>query len=152
MRSSILFSIASSLILVSAASAAAAAETAPGPTEAAFDRAFSADELTLIDLLAADFYENALRLSQSRRIQMTTAVYYRELSPGEKASFRHERRDFWRALNETQKRAFRDTSAPLYIELTDEQKRPFRRIILEQLSGPAHQEAAPDEAINNKEI
>lgn len=124
------------------------AEAADPAAYAAPDKALAADELALVDRLAADFFEGSLRYAQSSRIEAQTATLYRLLSPGEKADFRGYRRLIWRALSEPEKRAFRGgVKRPLYAHLTEEQKSPFRRIAYQQLIGPA----APAEAIRTGE-
>lgn len=109
-------------------------------------RALSEDGRAVVDRLAADFYEEELRLSQSRNIEATTAEIYAGLTDKEKAAFREERRTAWQAMTEEQQRALRNTELPAYANLTEEQKAPFRQIALDRIA-PAPLNAADEETV-----
>ena len=106
--------------------------------------ALPADQLALVDRMAADFYESDLRLSQSRQIEASTASIYREMPSEDKASFRDERRDDWRAMSDEQRNALRGVKTPNYDNLADSQKAPFREIAREQLAPSEPVDDAPE--------
>lgn len=102
------------------------------------------DERQIVDLLAADFYEDSLRLAQSRAIEAHTAEIYVEANAEDRARFRSARLAAWRALTSGQRKALRDAERPVYANLTDEQKAPFRKIALDKLDAAG--------AIDNKAL
>lgn len=86
-----------------------------------------AGEDLIVERMAADFYENNLRLSQSRNIEAATAQIYRGLEAAKQADFRRQRRRQWRAMDEDARRSLRGVETPRYENLTEAQKAPFRR-------------------------
>ncbi len=86
-----------------------------------------------VDLVAADFYEARLRLSQSRRIEAATARRYLSLAPDERARFRAARKRAWREMSESERALLRNAKLPRFSNLTEAQKSPFRRIASEEL-------------------
>lgn len=95
--------------------------------------ALSESERSLIDRLAADFYESSLRAAQAEAIETRTGELYRNASPAARASFRAERRAAWRRMSEPQRNALRGVKRPAYHNLAETQKTPFRRHALDQL-------------------
>ena len=91
------------------------------------------DERAIIDRLAADFYEDALRRSQTAVIEDRTSELYTKASPVERARFRMERRNEWRSMTDAQREALKNAKRPSYRNLTEEQKAPFRRIAFDKL-------------------
>lgn len=87
----------------------------------------------MVDRLAADFFERALRLSQSRRIEAATAELYLAGSPEHRFHFRQERRRHWRAMPDHERAALRGVKWPHYSNLAETQKSPFRQRALETL-------------------
>ena len=90
----------------------------------------------LVDRVAASFFEESLRLSQTQRIEAQTAQLYLEMTPEEQAAFREARRDIWRAMTHEERMALRGVKRPAYANLSDEQKAPFRRTALQTLRAP----------------
>lgn len=86
-----------------------------------------------VDLLAAEFFEDRLRLSQSRRVEAETARRYLALSPADRAAFRAERKRVWRQMSDEEKRMLRGAKHPQFSNLTEAQKQPFRRIASREL-------------------
>lgn len=108
------------------------------------------DEKSLIDRIAADFYEESLRRAQAEAIESHTAQLYARAEPASRASFIEERRAAWEAMNEDQRASLHGAKRPLYRNLTEEQKAPFRRHALDQLGGAgALDSAALAEALRN---
>jgi hypothetical protein len=93
----------------------------------------AADEKAIVDLLAADFYEESLRLSQARAIEARTGELYQRATPADRAAFRETRRASWNEMSENARAALRDQKRPAFANLTDEQKAPFRTIALDKL-------------------
>lgn len=91
------------------------------------------DEQEIVDLLAADFYEDSLRQSQAIAIEAHTSELYKDAAPEDRARFRAERRQSWDAMTEDEREALRDAKRPAYANLTEEQKAPFRAIAFDQL-------------------
>lgn len=91
------------------------------------------DERQIVDLLAADFYEDSLRLAQSRAIEAHTAELYVEANAEGRAKFRAAREAAWRAMTPQERKSLRDADRPAYANLTDDQKAPFRKIALDKL-------------------
>lgn len=124
--------------LSAAISTPAMAQRVLAPENAAIDRSglptLEAGEMRLADRLAADFFENDLRLSQSRRIEAETANQYLSLSPDEREVFREERRRFLRSLSHEQRLMLRNVKTPAYNNLSEEQKERFRRDALSRLA------------------
>ena len=89
----------------------------------------------MVDRVAADFFENSMRQSQSKRVQAETAAIYQNMGEAERAAFRERRRAMWQAMSEAEKMSLRDAKTPRYLNLTEEQKRPFRDIAQSQLTG-----------------
>jgi len=87
----------------------------------------------LIDRVAADFYEHALRHSQSRNIEAATAGIYRNLQPAAQAAFRAERRARWREMDDVERAALKGVKTPAFENLSEAQKAPFRRAAAEKL-------------------
>lgn len=144
MRKSLFFG-ALALALGGALSAPAAAQRALAPENAAIDRSglptLEAGEMRLADRLAADFFENDLRLSQSRRIEAETVNEYLSLSLDARETFRDERRRFLRSLSHEQRLALRNVKTPAYNNLSEDQKERFRRDALSRLA-PSPQSGA----------
>ncbi|WP_425409093.1 hypothetical protein [Hyphococcus sp.] len=91
----------------------------------------------LMDAIAAEFYENRLRLSQSRRIEAATADHYLSLTVAERSRFRAYRRDLWDRMSAEEKAALRGAKQPRYFNLLESQKRIFRHIAAQELgAGP----------------
>jgi len=82
----------------------------------------------IVDLVAADFYETALRPSQSKRIEAETAKTYRNLSEQDRERFRQDREEQWGQLNAQDKNALRGAKTPQYHHLSEPQKAPFRAV------------------------
>ncbi len=108
------------------------------PENAALDRrglpTLEAGEMRLADRIAADFFENDLRLSQTRRIEAETARYYRSLSPEDREAFRAARRRFYRSMTPDQRLVLRNVKTPAFNNLAEHQKERFRRTALSALS------------------
>ena len=108
------------------------------PENASLDRrglpTLDAGELRLADRMAADFFENSLRLSQSRRIEAETLQYYLSLSSEEREAFRAERRRFYQSLTPDQRLALRNVKIPAYNNLAEHQKERFRETAVSALS------------------
>ena len=121
----------SAIAAAALAAPAVEAQEARAPENTSLDReglpTLEAGEMRLADRIAADFFENGLRLSQSRRIEAETAVYYVSLSPEEREEFREERRRFLRALSHEQRLALRNVKRPAYNNLSENQKERFRQ-------------------------
>lgn len=110
----------------------------------------AADEKALIDLLAADFYEDSLRQSQASAIEKHTSEIYQGATPAERAAFRDERRANWQGLSDEDRAALRDAKRPSFKNLTNAQKAPFRSIALDKLGAAgALDPAALSEALKN---
>lgn len=88
----------------------------------------------LVDRMATDFYENALRHSQALRVQKATAQSYLAMGEEDRAQFREQRRAAWRMMSQGQRQSLRNTKTPRYLLLTEAQKQPFRDIALDQLT------------------
>jgi len=86
-----------------------------------------------VDLVAAEFFEERLRLSQSRRIEAETAREYLTLSPEARARFRAERKKQWAGMSTEERAVLRGVKLPSFGNLTEQQKRPFRQIALREL-------------------
>ncbi|WDI31381.1 hypothetical protein PUV54_15635 [Hyphococcus flavus] len=86
-----------------------------------------------VDLMAADFYEDRLRLSQSRRIEAETARQYLALSSRDRARFRNARKELWRKMSKAEKATLRNAKLPQFTNLTEAQKQPFREIASREL-------------------
>lgn len=141
MRKSLFFgalALALGGVLSATLSTPATAQRALAPENAALDRSglptLEAGEMRLADRLAADFFENDLRLSQSRRIEAETANQYLSLSPENREAFREERRRFLRSLSHEQRLALRNVKTPAYNNLSEGQKERFRRDAMSRLA------------------
>ena len=86
-----------------------------------------------VDLMAADFFESSLRLSQARRIEAQTAKRYLSLDEAGRARFRAERKRQWRALSEAERQTLRGAKRPRFDNLDEAQKQTFRRIAADTL-------------------
>ena len=95
------------------------------------------DQKKFADRMAASFFEDDLRLSQSRRIEAGTAEIYRALSSEERSEFREARRSEWRRFSEEQRRALRGVKRPVYENLAETQKDPFREAAMKRLGATA---------------
>jgi hypothetical protein len=91
------------------------------------------EERLLIDRIAADFYERAMRRAQTEAIEDNTAEAYRRADAETRAQFRDERRAAWRAMSERKKDGLKAAKRPLYDNLTEDQKAPFRRHAINRL-------------------
>ncbi len=142
MRRIFLLSVVSSLAVLGSANAqvsdphmsgalAPAGQTVVEPTAVSRQ---AINHEALVDRMAADFYENALRHSQALRVQKATTQAYLAMGEADRAQFREQRRAAWRIMSEDQRRSLRNTKTPRYLLLTEEQKQPFRDIALDQLT------------------
>ncbi len=86
-----------------------------------------------IDLLAAEFFEDKLRLAQSRRVEAETARQYLALSQAERKAFREARKRAWSHMSVQEKSVLRGAKHPRFANLTEAQKQPFRQIALQDL-------------------
>ena len=102
--------------------------------------ALSPSEQTMVDRMAASFYESELRLAQSRQIEASTSSIYTAMSEDERAEFRDARRGEWRSMRPEERAALRNVKLPAYSNLTDAQKAPFRRIAINRLAPEPSQE------------
>lgn len=119
-----------------------------GDVEAALRPASTADAAPpFVELVAEDFFENRLRLSQSRRIEAETARHYLSLAPLERERFRADRRARWRAMSEEQRAALRGVKTPQFSNLDEEQKLVFRRIASDELGATAYTAEAGEDDI-----
>lgn len=110
----------------------------------------AADEKALIDLLAADFYEDSLRQSQSGAIEKRTSEIYQSATPAERSAFRDERRANWEDMTQSDRVSLRDAKYPTFKNLTETQKLPFRSIALDKLGAAgALDETALSDALKN---
>lgn len=138
MRNSWLYGALASMALC----APALAQQAIAPERASLGNSpvmnLEASEQRLADRLASDFFENELRLAQSRRIEAETAAQYLSLSAKERQAFREERRRIWRSFSHEQRLALRNVKVPAYNNLSEEQKQPFRRSALSSLNSTAY--------------
>lgn len=91
--------------------------------------------MAIIDLMAADFYENSLRLAQTFKIEAQTAADYQYLPEDQRQLFRSKRRDIWRALSDEQRQTLRGVKRPQFLNLSENQKDPFRKIAFDRLTG-----------------
>ncbi|GGD03796.1 hypothetical protein [Aquisalinus flavus] len=90
--------------------------------------ALDASQRSMVDLLAADFFQNDLSEAQRERIFAARADQYRGAAGADRDSYRAERRREWQAR--------KGPAAPTgtsYDLLTDDQKAPFRRYAIDQL-------------------
>lgn len=90
--------------------------------------ALDASQRTMVDLLAADFFQNDLSEAQRERIFSARADQYRGAAGAERDSYRAERRREWQA-----RKGPAIPTGTSYDLLTDEQKAPFRRYAIDQL-------------------
>ncbi len=137
MRKIFFLSVVSYLAVFASAEAQISERWAPAGQTAVAPTAVSRQAITqeaLVDRMAADFYENALRHSQALRIQKATAEAYRAMGEEDRAQFREQRRAAWLIMNKDQRQSLRNTKTPRYLLLTEEQKQPFRDIALDQLT------------------
>lgn len=110
----------------------------------------AADEKALVDLLAADFYQDSLRQSQASAIERHTSEIYQSATPAARAAFRDERRASWQGMPESDRAALRDAKRPAFRNLTEAQKAPFRSIALDKLGAAgALDPAALSDALKN---
>lgn len=113
------------------------AQEAVAPQSAAFAdmrwEALSDDERTIVDRLAADFYEDSLRYSQASAIEAHTAELYSSLPEKDRSAFREERQAQWNAMSEAERRSFRGVERPRFDNLAEAQKMPFRKYALDRL-------------------
>ncbi|MEX6634340.1 hypothetical protein [Hyphococcus lacteus] len=86
-----------------------------------------------VDLVAADFFEHQLRLTQSRRIEAATADRYLSLSSKERELYRQERQKIWMEMTDAERASLRSVKRPRFANLDEGQKQTFRRIASEEL-------------------
>ncbi len=137
MRSVFLLSVVSSLAMFGSAQAQISESLPPAGQTVVEPTAISRQALNreaLVDRMAADFYENALRHSQALRVQKATAQTYLAMGEEERAQFREQRRAAWRMMSQGQRQSLRNTKTPRYLLLTEAQKQPFRNIARDQLT------------------
>lgn len=87
----------------------------------------------MVDLLAADFFEQNLSANQRSRIMASGARDYASASPQGRQAFRQSRRHTWRALSDQQRAALTRAANGSYLNLTEARKAPFRRYAIDQL-------------------
>ncbi|MGV6800477.1 MAG: hypothetical protein ACWA5L_00970 [bacterium] len=87
----------------------------------------SSEQRQMVDLLAQDFFERQLTLSQQRNILSVTARHYRQGDEQQQQNMRQQRRQIWRKKNTE------DRQITLYDMLTENQKSPFRNHAMRQL-------------------
>jgi hypothetical protein len=148
LRSVFLLSVVSSLAIFSSAHAQMSETLAPAGQTVVAPTAVSRQALNqeaLVDRMATDFYENALRHSQALRVQKATAETYQAMGEEDRAQFREQRRVAWRMMSEGQRQSLRNTKTPRYLLLSEEQKQPFRNIALDQLTASGARAIAPSE-------
>lgn len=94
---------------------------------------------TMVDLLAADFFQNDLAEEQRLRIIASRAEAYRRASPEMRDQMRREGRRDWDHKGS-------DAAGMTFDRLSDRQKAPFRRQAIEELGleapAPVHGAAA----------
>jgi len=134
LRRPFLFGAIFGLTLFSSLRAGAGEPLRPTSTPNLSWHVLASDEKAVVDRLAADFFSQSLRLSQSRKIEALTAEIYLSQSDQGRARFREERRRLWRAMPENQRRALRSVKRPQYFNLSEAQKRPFRKRAFETLN------------------
>jgi hypothetical protein len=88
-----------------------------------------ASQKTMVDLVAADFFQNELSDAQRQRIIGTDAAHYRSSTGDDREALRTGRGQEWQARSES---GDATASAP-YDRLSDRQKAPFRRYAIDQL-------------------
>jgi hypothetical protein len=91
------------------------------------------EQKAMVDLVAADFYDNQLSVRQRLNIAATTSDSYRNAAPRERNSIRKERRAYWQSLSEQDRQILSATVAPSYDHLSEAQKAPFRQFAIEKL-------------------
>ncbi|MEZ5891542.1 MAG: hypothetical protein R3C58_00110 [Parvularculaceae bacterium] len=95
-----------------------------------------------VDLMAADFFENRLRLAQSRRIEAETARRYLSLPAEDRARYRADRKAQWRSMSAEERAELRGAATPRYSNLDDNQKLTFRKIASDELGAGADMASA----------
>ena len=108
--------------------------------------------MAIVDLMAADFYENSLRRAQSFKIEAQTALDYQKLTENERQLFRSKRREIWQALTDEQRQSLRGVKHPHYINLSEAQKDPFRKIALDRLTDVPAPEAVQAQLASGNDI
>jgi len=103
-----------------------------------------ADNDAYVDLMAKDYFENALPRPQAERAEAATAKFYNSLDDEAKASFRDARRARWRAMSADERNALRNVKEPAFENLTDDQQEVYRTIATDHLGG---RQAKPDDGI-----
>ncbi len=91
------------------------------------------EQKTMVDLVAADFYDNQLSVRQRLNIAATTSNSYRNATPEERNAIRKQRRLYWQSLSEQDRQILSATVAPSYDHLSEAQKAPFRQYAIEKL-------------------
>lgn len=104
------------------------------------------DEKAIIDKVAADFYETALRRSQSYAVEAKTSARYAVAEPSARDEFRRRRLQAYEEMSDAERDALRGAKTPAFANLTEEQKAPFRSVALDQLAaaGAVDQDALLD--------
>jgi hypothetical protein len=91
------------------------------------------DEKAIVDRMAAEFFEDELRPSQSYAIERKTAELYVGAAPAERARILQERRRAWDEMSGEQREALKHAARPSFSNLAEEQKTPYRSIALDRL-------------------
>lgn len=107
--------------------------TSEKPKLASLTRGETGPASVFVDLVAADFFEHQLRLTQSRRIEAATANRYLSLSSAERELYRQERQKIWMEMTDTERASLRSVKRPRFANLDEGQKQTFRRIASEEL-------------------
>ena len=93
------------------------------------------EDRSIVDRLAADFYQESLRQVQADAIEDRTSAIYASAAETERMQFRAERRSRWSEMSEATRNELRNAKRPEYENLTDDQKAPFREHALRRLGG-----------------
>ncbi len=91
------------------------------------------EQKKLVDLVAADFFENDLSYAQQNNIVESQANKYRAASPKERDQIRSNRRLEWQTKSSSEQEAATISSGGRFNVLTDKQKAPFRLHAIERL-------------------
>lgn len=130
------------------------ASAAPAFAQSASDdprwAALSPSERLIVDRVAADFYEDSLRATQSAAIEAETSDIYRNANADEQARFRDERRAQYRDMTPAEQAALKGVTRPAYRNLAEGQKAPFRAHAIDVLtsSGAVDEDGLDAESSN----
>ncbi len=87
----------------------------------------------IVEMVAADFFNEGLSKSQQKRILLTQAEKYQNGDASSKNSMRQKRRIEWRAKSEQERGLAHFSKGAGYYSLTEAQKIPFRLYAIDQL-------------------